>query len=73
MMYSESDNNIAMIGNDTDATIQQVSDWLLRKYKEGLEQSMKVSNFIFYYVPGMHYICNKISFNRGRLYIDYPK
>ena len=25
MMYSESDNNIAMIGNDTDAIIQQVS------------------------------------------------
>ena len=48
MMYSESDNNIAMIGNDTDAIIQQVSDWLLHKYKEGLEQSMKVSNFIFF-------------------------
>ena len=25
MMYSESDNNIAMIGNDTDAIIQQFS------------------------------------------------
>ena len=45
--YSKSDNNIVMIGNDTDEIIQDFFDLLLRKYQTGLEQSVKAINCFF--------------------------
>ena len=72
-MYPESDSSIVMIGNDTDEIIQEHLHSLLHKYKIGLDQSMKGSNFIFDYVSGIHYICNKVNLDRGVSYVDYPK
>ena len=62
-MSSESDINIIIIGNDADKIIQELFDSLLHQI--GLEQFRKGRNFIFDYVSGIHYICNKISINRG--------
>ena len=33
---------------------------------------MKCSNLVLDSIDGMHYKCNKISLNHGRLYIDSP-
>ena len=32
---------------------------------------MKGSDFLFNYVDGLHYKCNKISLNSGEAYINY--
>ena len=34
---------------------------------------MKGSEFVFNYADGLYYKCNKVSFNRGRSYIDSPE
>ena len=31
------------------------------------------SEFVFNYVDGLHYKCDKISLNRVRSYIDFPE
>ena len=54
-------SRIVMIGNDTGEIIQGLFDSFLHRYQIGLEQFMRGTNFIFYYVSGMHYACNKIS------------
>ena len=63
-MSSKSAINIIMIIDDTDKIIQELFDSLL--HQKGLEQFRKGRNFVFDYISGMHYICNKISINRVR-------
>ena len=46
---------------------------LCRKYQEGLEESMRGSEFIFDSVDALYYNLNKISLSRGGSYIDCPK
>lgn len=43
---------------------------ILHRYQKGLEQPMRVSNFIFNYDSGMHYLCNKIDISCGGSYTD---
>ena len=45
----------------------------LQKYQEGLEESMRGSEFIFESVDALYYNLNKISLSRGGSYIDSPK
>ena len=72
-MSSKSNSSIVMIGKDTDEFLQELPDSFLHKYQISLEQSVKSSNFIFEYVSGKHYICNKVNINRGGSYIYSPK
>ena len=72
-MYSKSDSDISTISNDTDEIIEEYIDSLLHKYQIDLEQFMTGGNFIFDYVSEMHYICNKITLNHGKSYIDSSK
>ena len=45
----------------------------LQKYGQNLEEKMKGSEFEFDGVDFLYYEFNKISINRGRSYVDYPK
>ena len=45
----------------------------LQKYEENLQEKMKGSEFEFDGVDFLYYDFNKISGNRGGLYIDSPK
>ena len=45
---------------------------LRSKYPDGLETSIKESDFIFDSVQLMYYKCHKVNFKRGGLYTDSP-
>ena len=59
---------VIMMGGETDEIIEEIFESLLEIYQEGLEESMRGSEFIFDCVDALFYILNKISFKRG-LYI----
>ena len=42
----------------------------MQRYQEGLEESMKGSEFIFDVIDIMYYNLKKLSLNRGESYID---
>ena len=44
-----------------------------KKYQEGLEESMRGSEFVYDSVDVLHYNLNKVSLSRGGSYIDSPK
>ena len=44
----------------------------MQRYQEGLEESMRGSEFIFDRVDALYYNLNKISLSRGGSYIDSP-
>ena len=63
-----------MIGSETDEIIEELFKSLLQRYQEGLEESMKGSEFIFYSVNVLHYHLQKTSLKRnGSSYIDSPE
>ena len=45
----------------------------MQKYQEGLEKSIKGSEFVFDSVDLLYYKLHKICLNRGKSYIDSPK
>ena len=45
----------------------------LQKYQEGLEESMRGSEFVYDSVDVLYYNLNKVSLSRGGSYIDSPK
>ena len=49
------------------------TDKIIEELFEGLEESMKGSEFIFDSIDVLYYNLNKISLNRGGSYIDSPK
>ena len=60
-----------MIGNETDGIIRERFESLLQRYQEGLEESMKGSEFIFDSVNLLYYHLQKTSLKRTRSsYID---
>ena len=63
-MHTKSNIEI-MIGNETDETIRELFEYLLQKYHEGLEESMKRSEFVFDSIDLLCYKLHKISLNRG--------
>ena len=60
-MYSKSDNIEIMKGSETDKIIEEPFESLLQRYQEGLEESMKGSEFIFDSIDILYYNLNKIS------------
>ena len=61
-----------MMGSETDKIIKELFESLLQRYQEGLEESVKGSEF-FYSVDILYYNLNKIGLNHGRSYIDSKK
>ena len=45
----------------------------LKKYQEGLEESMRGSELAYDSVEALYYNLNKVSLSRGGSYIDSPK
>ena len=61
------------MGSETDEIIEDIFESLLKRYQEGLEESMKGSHFTFNGVSVLYYDFHKISLNRGKSYIGSPK
>ena len=61
------------MGSETDEIIEEIFKYLLQRYQEGLEESMRGSGFIFESVDALYYDLNKTSLNRGGSYIDSPE
>ena len=72
-LYTNSNNISILTGYETDEIIDKLFKSLLKRYQEGLEETMKESHYIFDSVDPLHYRLHKISLNRGGSYIDSPK
>ena len=73
-MHTKSNNIEITVGSQTNHIIEELFESLLQKYQEGLEESMKGSEFIFDSVNLLHYHLQKTSLKRiGSSYIDSPE
>ena len=45
--------------------IKEIFDSFLARHQEGLEKSMKCSDFVFYFVGGSPYKCHNVTINPG--------
>ena len=72
-MHTKSNNVEIMMGSETDEIIGDLFESFLQKYQEGLEESMRGSEFAYDSVDALYYGLNKVSLSRGGSYIDYPK
>ena len=72
-MHAKSNNIEIMMGNETDGIIKKHFNSLLQKYQEGLEESIKRSEFVFDSLDLLYYKLSKKSLNRSGSYIDSPK
>ena len=71
-MHTKRNNVEIMIGSETDEIIEDLFESFLRKYREGLEESMTKSEFVYASVDVLYYNLNKVSLSRGGSYIDSP-
>ena len=55
VMHTKSDNLKSLMSNETDEIIKRLFNCPLQKYQEGLEESIKRSEFIFVSVNLLHY------------------
>ena len=62
-----------MMDYETDEIIEELFKSLLQRYQEGLEESMRGSEFVFDSVDLLHYKFDKINLNRGGSYMESPK
>ena len=69
-MHTKSSNIEIMMSNETDEIIKKLFDSLLQKYQDGLEESMRGSEFICDSVDLLYYHLQKIDLKRNRSYID---
>ena len=72
-MHIKSNNVEITMGSETDGIIEELFKSFLQKYQEGLEESMRGSEFVYDCVDALYYNLNKVSLSRGESYIDYPK
>ena len=73
VMHTEIYNIEILIGTDTSDTINELIDYFMKRYQEGLESKMKGSSYIFERIDLLEYNLHKISLNRGGSYIISPK
>ena len=73
IMHMKSDNTKIMTGSDINEVIEELFKSLLQRYQEGLQEKLRGSEFEFDGVNLLYYDFNKISLNRGGLYIDSPE
>ena len=72
-MHTKSNNVKNIMGSETDEITEELFESFLQKYQEGLEESMRGSEFVYDSVDALYYNLNKVSFSRGGSYIDSPK
>ena len=72
-MHTKGINIEIMMGSETDKIIEELFESFLQKYQEGLEESMRGSEFVYDSADALYYNLNKVSLSRGGSYIDSPK
>ena len=72
-MHTRSNNVEIMVGSETNEIIKDLFESFLQKCQEGLEESMRGSEFVYDCVDVLYYNLNKVSLSRGGSYIDLPK
>ena len=72
-MHIKSNNVEIMIGGETNEIIKDLFESFLQKYREGLEESMRGSEFVCDSVDVLYYNLNKVSLSRDGSYIDSLK
>ena len=72
-MHTKSNNVEIMMGSETDHIIDEHFEFLLQRYQEGLEESMRGNEFVFTNFDLLHYHIQRISLNRGGSYVNFPK
>ena len=72
-MHTKSNDVEIMVGSETNEIIMDLFVSFLQKYQEGLEESMRGSEFVYDSVDVLYYNLNKVSLSRGGSYIDSPK
>ena len=73
VMYTRSDNEEFMNGDDTDEVIKSLFKSFLQRFEENLQEKMRGSDFEFDGINFFYYNFNKMSIYRGGSYIDSPK
>ena len=72
-IHTKSRNIEFLMGSETNDIIEELSESLLQTYQDGLEESMRGSEFVRDSIDLLYYQLQKISLKRGRSYIDSPK
>ena len=72
-MHTKSNNAEIMMSSERDEIIEDLFESFLQKYEEGLEESIKGSEFAYDSVDALYYNLNKVSLSRGGSYIDSHK
>ena len=73
VMYTRSDNEEFMSGDDTNEIIKLLFESFLQRFAENLQNKMRGSEFEFDGINLFYYSFNKTSIYRGGTYIDSPK
>ena len=73
VMYTRSDNEEFMNGDDTNEIIKLLSESFLEIFEENLQEKMRGSDFEFDGINVFYYNFNKTSIYRGGSYIDSAK
>ena len=73
VMYTRSDNEEFMSGDDTNEIIKLLFKSFLQRFEENLQNKMRGSEFEFDGINFFYYSFNKTSIYRGGTYIDSPK
>ena len=60
-MRAKSNNVEIMMSSETDEIVKELFKSLLQRYQDGLEESMRGSEFIFDSVDALYYDLNKVS------------
>ena len=72
-IHTKSNNEEIMMGSETDEIIKELFKSVLQRYQEGLEESMRGSEFIFDSTDALYYDLHKKGLSKGGSYIDSPK
>ena len=73
VLYTRSDNEEFLNGNDTDEVIKSLFKSFLQRFEENFQEKMRGSDFEFDGINFFYYDFNKASICRGESYIDSPK
>ena len=73
VMHTKSDNVEIINGTDPIDAINELIDYFMKRYQEGLETKMKGSSYIFEHIDLLEYHHHKISLNRGSSFFKSPE
>ena len=72
-MHTKSNNVEIIVSSETNEIIMDLFESFLQKYQEGLEESMRGSEFVYDSVDVLYHNLNEVNLSRGGSYIDSLK